>query len=173
MRYRPHVVMAAWTVALFMALASMPAPSLGQGQEVHGENSSFMGNGVAMVWGVLRGQREDDAQVVLRIAPAGASYVAVSVDGVDPFSQRRQELLAMQPMANPLDTRSARATFADLPRRELHFYTAADLAARRPSLTVYFMGLPDTTPEFASEAALRRYLDETLVKLLAGKGRTP
>lgn len=173
MRYRRHVVMAAWTLALFVVLVGLPAPGPGQGQEVHGENSSFMGAGVAMVWGVLRGQRDEDAQVVLRIAPAGASYVAVSLDGVDPFSQRRQELLAVQPMANPLDTRTARATFADLPRREIHFYTAADRTARRPSLTVYFMGLPDTTPEFASEAALRRYLDETLVKLLAGKGRTP
>ncbi len=173
MRYQRHVVMAAWTVALAMVLVSLPAPLFGQAKEVHGENSSFVGNGVAMVWGVLRGPREEDAQVVLRIAPAGGGYVALSVDGVDPFSQRRQELLGMQPVANPLDLRTARATFADLPRREIHFYTAADQAARRPSLTVYFMGLPDTSPEFASEAALRRYLDETLAKLLAGKGRTP
>lgn len=173
MTCRRQIALLAWTVAFAVTLASLPTPGLGQGQEVHGENSSFVGNDVAMVWGVLRGARDDDAQVILRIAPAGGSYVAVSLDGVDPFSGRRHELLAMQSMANPLDIRTSRATFADLPRREIHFYTAADRNARRPSLTVYFMGLPDTTPEFASEAALRRYLDETLAKLLAAKGRTP
>lgn len=173
MTYRRQIALLILGVALTIALGSVPSPGLGQGLEIHGENSSFVGNGVAMVWGVLRGARDEDTQAVLRIAPAGGSYVAVSVDGVDPFSQRRQELLGMRPMANPLDIPTPRATFADLPRRELHFYTASDQAARRPSLTVYFMGLPDTTPEFASEAALRHYLEETLATLLTAKGRTP
>lgn len=163
----------AWAAAVFLALAAPPMLGLGQGQQVHGENSSFVGNGVAMVWGVLRSAREEDTQVILRIALAGGNYTAVSLEGVDPFSQRRQELLSMQALGKPLDIPTARGTFADLPRREIHFYTANDQHAQRPSLTVYFMGLPDTTPEFASEAALRRYLDETLAKLLAGKGRAP
>jgi len=156
-----------------VALLSLPVAAVGQGQQVHGENSSFVGHGVAMVWGVLRGASEADTQVVLRIAPAGGGYATVSLDGVDPFTQRRQELVGMRPLGNPLDIRTSRETFADLPRREIHFYTANDQYAQRPSLTVYFMGLPDTTPEFASEAALRTYLEETLATLRAGKGRTP
>ena len=163
----------AWAALLSMALLTVPAPVASEGKQVHGENSSFLGNGVAMVWGILRGASNEDAQVILRIAPAGGDYVAISVDGVDPFSQRRQELFGMQTMAGTLDVRTSRGTFADLPRREIHLYTANDQHAQRPSLTVYFMGLPDTTPEFASEAALRRYLDETLAKLRARKGRTP
>jgi len=173
MTHRRQIVVLAWAALLALLLGSPPRPGLGQGQEVHGENSSFVGNGVAMVWGVLRGARDEEAQAVLRIAPAGGDYVAISVDGVDPFSQRRQELFGMQTMAGTLDVRTSRGTFADLPRREIHLYTANDQHAQRPSLTVYFMGLPDTTPEFASEAALRRYLDETLAKLRARKGRTP
>ena len=82
-----------WPVMVFVALMSLPAPGLCQSKEIHGENSSFVGNGVAMAWGVLRGARDEDTQAILRIAPAGGSYVAISVDGVDPFSQRRQELL--------------------------------------------------------------------------------
>jgi len=157
-----------WVVLLFV-----PVAAFGQGPQVHGENSSFVGHGVAMVWGVLRGASEESTQVILRIVPAGGEYVAVSLDGVDPFTQRRQELLGMQPLGNQLDARTSRGTFAELPRREIHFFTANDQHAQRPSLTVYFMGLPDTTPEFTSEAALRKYLDDTLAKLLAGKGRTP
>ena len=33
--------------------------------------------------------------------------------------------------------------------------------ARRPALTVYYLGVPDTTPEFTSEAALDAYLAGT------------
>jgi hypothetical protein len=126
-----------------------------------------------MVWGVLRGASEESTQVILRIVPAGGEYVAVSLDGVDPFTQRRRELLGMQPLGNQLDVRTSRGTFADFPRREIHFFTANDQHAQRPSLTIYFMGLPDTTPEFTSETALRKYVDETLARLLAGEGRTP
>jgi hypothetical protein len=165
------------TLGLMAFLALLPlawsAPPSAEGQQIHGENSSFLGQGVAMVWGVLRGASEESTQVILRIVPAGGDYAAVSLDGVDPFTQRRQELLGMQPLGNQLEIRTSRGTFADHPRREIHFFTANDQHAQRPSLTVYFMGLPDTTPEFTSEAALWKYLEETLAKLLAGKGRTP
>jgi hypothetical protein len=126
-----------------------------------------------MVWVVLRGTSEEDTQVILRIAPAGGEFAAVSLDGVDPFTQQRREILARQPLGNGLDVRTPRATFADFPRREIHFYAAGGGPAQGPSLTVYFMGLPDTSPEFASEAALKKYVDDTLAKLLAAKGRTP
>jgi hypothetical protein len=134
-------------------------------REVHGESSEFAGQGITMAWGILRAPAEADTQVVLRVARAGADHVAVSVDGVDPFTGRRQTLLALSPFGESLDIRSPRETFADLPRREIHFYTAADRTAGRPSLTVYFLGVPDTTPEFASEAALDAYLNATLRKL--------
>jgi hypothetical protein len=148
-------------------------PARGQGQQVHGENSSFVGSGVAMVWGVLRGSSEEDTQVILRIAPAGGEYAAVSLDGVDPFTQQRREILARRPLGSGLDVRTSRATFADFPRREIHLYAANGQPTQPPSLTVYFMGLPDTSPEFSSDAALKQYLEETLAKLLAAKGRTP
>jgi hypothetical protein len=72
-----------------------------------------------------------------------------------------------------VDVRTSRATFADFPRREIHFYAASDQHAQGPGLTVYFMGLPDTSPEFDSEAALTKYVEDTLVKLLGTKGPTP
>lgn len=173
MKCRRHGALLVWAALVAITALSVPGPTRAQSQQVHGENSSFVGNGVAMVWGVLRGSSEEQTQVILRIARAGGEYAAISLDGVDPFTQRRQELLGMQPLRNQLDIRTLRGTFADLPQREIHFYTARDQHAQRPSLTVYFMGLPDTTPEFASEAALQKYLEETLAKLLAAKGRTP
>ena len=173
MTYRRRIALLAWTVAFAMMLVGLPAPGLGQVQEVHGENSSFRGNGVAMVWVVLRGTSEEDTQVILRIVPAGGDFATVSLDGVDPFTQQRREILARRLLGSGVDVRTSRATFADFPRREIHFYATGGQQAQGPSLTVYFMGLPDTSPEFNSETALKQYVNDTLAKLLAAKGRTP
>jgi hypothetical protein len=161
---------AAAFLAFFLATGVAPAA---EERQIHGENSNFLGDGVAMVWGVLRGVREEETRVVLRIGLAGGEYVAVSVEGVDPFSGTRQDLQPRRPLSPRMDVWSLRSTFADLPRREIHFYAKDDGRARPPALTIYFMGLPDTTPEFGSEAALLGYLDQTLEELLSGKGRTP
>jgi len=162
-----------WAVLLVILLPVWLVPARAEGQQIHGENSRFLGHGVAMVWGVLRGAREEETRVVLRIALAGGEYSAVSVEGVDPFTGARRVLLPRGPLDTLLDVWTSRATFADLPRREIHFYSKTGGEMQPPAFTVYFMGLPDTTPEFNSEAALVGYLNETLANLKSGKGRIP
>lgn len=160
-------------VAFLASFLAVGAAAAAEGRQIHGENSSFLADGVAMAWAVLRDVREDETRVVLRIGLAGGEYTSVSVEGVDPFSGTRQELQPRRPLSSRMDAWSLRSSFADLPRREIHLYPKDDGQIRPPALTVYFMGLPDTTPEFGSEAALLGYLDQTLEKLLSGKGRTP
>jgi hypothetical protein len=58
-----------------------------------------------------------------------------------------------------------RRTFADHPRREIRLYrTEGEWKADAPALTIYYLGVPDTTPEFASEAALASYLTEAVAR---------
>jgi len=151
---------------IVLALLLLPGPALAgdAGRQVHGENSIFAGNGVALAWGVLKAATEEETQAVLRIMPAGGPYTHVSVEGVDPFTRTRREILGGQPLGRQLDVRTSRATFADLPRREIHFYTAEGWRAGQPALSVYFLGLPDTSPEFTSEPALLAYLGDALAK---------
>ena len=162
-------------ILLALLLSAFPAAAVAQGQEIHGENSVFSGPGVAIAWGILKGPIEDESRVVVRIVPAGGTYAYVSVDGVDPFTQKRQAILDGRPLGDRLDAPSLRGSFADFPRREVQLYrTAADWQARRPAVTVYYLGVPDTTPEFASEPALLAYLAEAVAKIQgAGQGRKP
>jgi hypothetical protein len=157
-----------WTaVGLLMVLL---VAGRAEAAEVHGENSSFAGHGVVMAWGILKAPAEDHSRVVVRIHATDPNLTHVRVDGVDPFTQQRQEMLALQPMGRTLDVASERGTFANFPRREFHFFSAGNRAAGRPSLTIYYLGTPDTTPEFLEEAALRRYLDQTVARLTGAKG---
>ena len=72
------------------------------------------------------------------------------------------------------ELRAARAQFADLPRTELRFYaTAAAAQADTPRLVVYFLGVPDTTPEFATEANLSAYLADRIARIRAPGAKAP
>jgi hypothetical protein len=114
----------------------------------------------------LKGATEEETQVILRIVPTGAAFAAVRIEAADPFTGSRRAVLEARPPRDPLDVRTPRGTFADFPRREIQLYrTEADWRARRPSLTIFYLGVPDTTPEFTSEAALFTYLAEALAKV--------
>ena len=142
-----------------LLLAALTLPVLAQGPVVHGADSIFAEQGLGIVWGVLKNDAEERTMVVARVSNPGGRYAYVSVDGVDPFTQRRVAVIEGRPLGTSIDLGMPRASFADLPRREIHLYaSAADWRAGRPSLTVYYLGVPDTTPEFTTEAALETYL---------------
>lgn len=157
---------------LALVLLAGPTLAAAQGRELHGEDSVFAGHGVAIAWGVLKGAVEEQTQVVIRIVPLGQAYGYVSVEGVDPFTQERRVVMDGRPLGDQLDIRSPRGSFADFPRREIHLYqTANEWRKGKPALTVYYVGVPDTTPEFISEAALFTYLAAALAKVQgAGRG---
>jgi hypothetical protein len=144
-------------------------------REAHGAADAFATAGVALAWGVLRGATESTTLVVVRIAVARDAFAAVAVVGLDPFTQRQQTLLAATPVAAGIDVRVPRAHFADFPRTEVRLYGMTDaVGAGAPALVVYYLGVPDTTPEFASEAALDAYLVQRIVRARTDSGsRTP
>jgi hypothetical protein len=58
-----------------------------------------------------------------------------------------------------------RRTFQDHPRREIRLYrTESDWESDVPALTIYYLGVPDTTPEFGSESALAAYLSSAVAR---------
>lgn len=142
--------------------------------EIHGHSDAFAANGVAIAWGVLRGATEQTTTIVLRVVADPTLYARVAADGVDPFTQQRQVIVAERPLAGLVEVRTPRAHFADFPRTELRFHApgaAAPLAA--PKLVVFYLGVPDTTPEFANGAGLDAYLADRIARLSAGRSKTP
>jgi len=125
---------------------------------VHGASDAFAGDGVAIVWGVLRGASEDSTIVVLRLAADALRYGRVEVAGVDPFTRDTKIRVAARDLVPGMDVRLPRAGFADHPRTELRFSGAE-------SLVVFYLGIPDTTPEFASAAALEAHLASRMARL--------
>ncbi|NDP41499.1 MAG: hypothetical protein GZ089_02070 [Aromatoleum sp.] len=140
-------------------------------RELHGMADAFAAPGVALAWGVVRGASEAATLVVVRIVTDPVAYPWVAVAGRDPFTQAQRSLLPVTPTAGVVDLRAPRAHFADFPRTEFRFYdsTAAD-RHDAPGLVVFFLGVPDTTPEFATEDKLEAYLADRMARLRGGTG---
>jgi len=97
--------------------------------------------------------------VWLRVVNTGRKFSHVAIDGVDPFSKKRERVEKGVALGAEARIESDRDSFADFTSREIHFYRSeADWRADKPAVTVYYLGVPDTTPEFASRDAMDRYL---------------
>ena len=150
------------TALLFTAFAFAQS-----GEEaLHGADGIFVSPDAAIVWAVLKAPTGDIATVWFRVVNSTRKFSHVSVDGVDPFTKKRVRVEPGVALQADARLQSDRDTFGDLPSREVHFYRSeADWKADKPAMTVYYLGVPDTTPEFSTRAALDDYLKT--VKLVA------
>jgi hypothetical protein len=161
--------------SLLLVLLTTVAGAQNPAREAHGFTDVFVEPEVAVAWGILRGKEEADTKVVVRIDANPESYALVSVSGMDPFTQLRRVFLAPTPLKAAVDFVSPRARFVDYPRTDLHFYRSTAAAeAGTPALTIYYLGVPDTTPEFTTQTRLETYLTNRIVTARRElKGKTP
>jgi hypothetical protein len=147
--------------AIATALALSPAATCAQ-EVVHGADSLFVSPSVKLAWAVKRGASETETLVVIRVI-ADRSHRVIRVDGVDPFTKDRKVFVAARALDRETDLAVPRAQFADHPSTEIYFFASAeDATANKPKLTVFYLGVPDTTPEFARAGEAEAYLRHML-----------
>jgi hypothetical protein len=166
----------AW-VAVALGLASTAYPlahAVEAAQEVHGSADAFTLPGLALAWAVLRGASEPTTEVVIRVVADPAAFASVAAVGIDPFTRQERTLLAATASVRMVDLRVPRPHFADFPRTELRFYgTASPKPSETAKLVVFYLGVPDTTPEFVSASTFEAYLADRLARLRGGNGARP
>jgi len=135
--------------------------------EVHGQTDIFSAPEVALAWAVVRGPDEARTVVVVR-AVTGPAIQTVAVTGRDPFTKEEKVLARVATKQGRAEVRIPRASFADFPRTDWQFFGAG----KEPRLHVFYLGVPDTTPEFADEGRLDAYLTERLSSRIP-RGRSP
>jgi ABC-type amino acid transport substrate-binding protein len=160
----------AFLLALAFAAVAGAARVAGA-RELHGESDAFSADGVAIAWAILRAPNPEDATVVMRIAKDDARLPALGVVAIDPFGGQSQVVRVPAAASGALDVPTRRARFADFARTEVRLYAkAAPGPADAPALVVFYQGVPDTTPEFETEAKLREWLDGRMARLRANQG---
>ncbi len=157
-------------IGVFVATLLPSALAAEATRELHGSADAFAVPGVALAWGVQRGATEEATLVVVRVVTDPDVYADIAVTGIDPFTQRRQQRLATTPSAGGVELRTPRAHFAEFPRTEFLFYAPGPMPkSRTASLLVFYVGVPDSTPEFVDAAKLDAYLSARIAQLRGGK----
>lgn len=156
------------SACLWLCCSAAAVTPNGTETTVHGVSDAYTGAGATIAWGVLRGASESAALVVVRVAADPAAYRTVEIVGRNPFSQSERTILSATPVGGSVEVRIPRSSFADFPRTELRFAGDSPTPAAT-ALVVYYLGVPDTTPEFASEAALGTYLTDRIERTRGAK----
>jgi hypothetical protein len=153
-------VKVAGLILLIVLMAGRPALAA---TELHGADSSFRAQGITVLWAILKGPSEEASFVYVRIlhdSAAAPTLNFIGVEAVDPFSKERAWVIKM-PIWGKQTLKLVRTDFRDKTERWLHFYTdESTLVKHQPALTIFYHGVPDTAPEFLTEAELEAYLDK-------------
>ena len=143
------------------------APASGQCEtrEVHGADSSFRTGAIGICWGMLRGAPGSDVQVLIRIrilSEGTSPYSDYAVQAVHPLTKAAEWVVPRRSLEKVNITAAPRESFKNLAGRRIYFYSPS---ASEPDLAVYYMGIPDTTPELSDAAQLEQYFDLAFKRL--------
>jgi hypothetical protein len=152
-------------VILLFAAASRAAAEKG----IHGADSVFQGEGITLVWAILKGADEESSSVQIRMLYREADSGPLrfyGVEGIDPFTGSREVYEKAVPLQAEQTVRFVRSSFQEKTGRRFLFYATADEVERgRPVLVIFYQGVPDTAPEVLTEKEIDDYFETALSRL--------
>jgi len=138
-------------------------------REYHGADSIFEKEGIVILWAIFKGSTEETSWVYVKILSSGIasiSFPVFSVEAVDPFSNAKEWVVKGEYLKASQTVKSVRASFRDKTGRRILFYRSkGDYQAEKPAMTIYYLGVPDTSPEFLSEKEIEDYFVKALERL--------
>jgi hypothetical protein len=150
------VILVAWEIS----------PVLGQ-REFHGADSVFEKDGITILWAILKGPTEESSWVHIKIINSGKNpFQIFSVEAVDPFSKEKEWVVKGKKLEKENLVRSNRASFREKTGRKIFFYRSTEaFEQENPDMIVYYLGVPDTSPEVLSEKGIEDYFQKAQERL--------
>jgi len=137
----------------------------------HGADSVFKAEGVSVIWGVIRGTDESNTMVYIKLVAtdkAREHFKYYSVKATDAFSDAAQWLAKGKKLQPANMVEHARELFQTLTERTILLYGDIDpenVENEKESFSVYYLSLPDTTPEFTEREKMEKYFVEAQSRL--------
>jgi len=159
-----------FVLTLTLLLWFIMESSQAQGKrEYHGADSIFEKEGIIMLWAILKGSTEENSWVYIKIIQTGegpASFQLFGVEAVDPFSNQKEWVVKGEAFKKENMVKSIRASFREKTARRVLFYEKTeDLLKENPAMIVYYLGVPDTSPEFMTEREIENYFEKAFSRL--------
>jgi len=142
------------------------SPALGQ-REFHGADSVFEKDGITILWAILKGPTEESSWVHIKIINSGKNPFRIfSVEAIDPFSKEKEWVVKGEELKKENSVKSLRSSFRDKTSRRILFYRNRQAFEKEdPDMAVYYLGVPDTSPEVLSEKEMEDYFKKAQERL--------
>lgn len=137
----------------------------------HGADSVFKAEGITVIWGVIRGSDESNTMVYMKIIAteeAREYFKSYSVKATDAFSDAIAWLVKGKKLQAVNMVEQKRELFKDLTERTILLYADVEIEnyeTEKESLSIYYLSLPDTTPEYKTMEELKNYFVEAEKRL--------
>jgi hypothetical protein len=150
-----------------MVLIIWETPPLFGQNEFHGADSVFEREGITILWAILKGQDEAGSWVYIKIINSGKNpFQIFSVEAVDPFSKEKEWVIKGERLGEENVIKGVRSSFRDKTARRILFYRSTEAFEKEnPGMTVYYLGVPDTSPEVLSEKEMEDYFEQAQERL--------
>jgi hypothetical protein len=163
MKMRIHFILL--LACIICILSGMP-PAQGQ-TEFHGADSAFEREGITILWAILKGPTEESSWVYIKIVNSGKNpFQTFSVEAVDPFSKEKEWVVKGEKLEEENVVKGVRSSFKDKTARRILFYRSTEAFEREnPDMAIYYLGVPDTSPEVLSEKEMENYFEKAIERL--------
>ena len=132
----------------------------------HGADSFFKANGISIFWAILKGSEESDSWVHIKIINQEddlKQFHTFSLIATDPFSDSEEWIIKGEKLKKENIIKLNRESFKEMMGRTFFFYHSEKIEDYRneiPDMTVYYLSVPDTAPEFLTLEKLEAYFKE-------------
>lgn len=163
MNTRPLIILILTFITWIILCASMAYCQT----EQHGADSVFEKEGIVILWAILKGQDEANSWVYIRIINSGGNpFQFYSVEAIDPFSKEKEWVVKGETLQKKNVVKSIRTSFRDKTSRRILFYRSMEaLEKETPDMSVFYMGVPDTSPEVLSDKEMDNYFEKALERM--------
>jgi hypothetical protein len=135
----------------------------------HGADAVFQAEGLAIFWAILKGDDDEHSLVYINVVSTGKTvspFRKFSLQAMDPFSTEKKWVFTDKAFEQNNLIKLNRASFRNMMERRFFFYMKDELAMdSSPDMTVYYMSIPDTAPEFLDESSLLSYFKGAMARL--------
>ena len=88
------------------------------------------------------------------------------MEAIEPFSKEKEWVVKEEELKRENSVKSIRSSFRDKTARRILFYRSRQAFEKEnPDLVVYYLGVPDTSPEVLSEKEMEDYFRKAQERL--------
>lgn len=132
--------------------------------EYHGADSIFAVDDIAVFWAILKGPDINTSKVYINIVPLDLNkleFTRYSVVAANVFSGEEEIIIDFQSLENENLIIQEYGSFSMMSKRRLLFYCTDD-SSDNPNMEIYYIGVPDTAPEFSAEEQIQAFFQHSL-----------